>query len=98
MESVESRITPRFFTEGERGTVASASISSEAEKVESFCLVPVRMASVLSLFSFNLFSVMLYQERATVFVTALGFTLVPYFFHRKIVVLCIKRNMPWCCK
>ena len=50
IESVLSWVTPKFFTESERGTEKSPSWMDLTETEESFCFVPTSMASVLSLF------------------------------------------------
>jgi hypothetical protein len=57
MDRVESRITPRLLTWVESGTVASESRSEASGIAESFCFDPIMRASVLSPFSFSLFSV-----------------------------------------
>ena len=57
MDRVESRTTSRVLAWLDNGTVASESWSLGLEMAASFCLVPMSRASVLSLFSLSLFSV-----------------------------------------
>ena len=52
--SVLSRRTRRLWTESERGTVVSSSWTVLTEIEDSFCLVPMSIASVFSLFSWSL--------------------------------------------
>ena len=57
MDSVISRMTPRLLTWSERGMSVLSSWRLEVRTEESFDLVPVSMASILSLFKRSLFSV-----------------------------------------
>ena len=56
MERLESRVTPRFFAVDDRGIERFCSDSSRdvTFTAESFCLVPIKIASVLSPFSWSL--------------------------------------------
>ena len=51
MESVLSRVTPRFLTVEDRGTDDSESTRESEVAFESLDVVPIKMASVLLLLS-----------------------------------------------
>jgi len=65
IEREVSSITPRFFTTGDRGIEELFSSREVEVTVESLAFVPMRIASVLSLFSFSLFSVIQFWTSVT---------------------------------